>query len=191
MNHRLWLIFLSSVICYHTNMSAFYGEHTFVTLCEKSKQAYLITCKKTRAVYEKAKKHKKLVAGVAVYLVFECVGYAQVWDTPFRRLVTPARLLDEARVNIQGLTTQIANLTRAHQQTLEQQQRDHAQELEDQRLQVPQQQPEDLQKLQARCEELEKELRNREEKTKKIMKEFNVTSGLPFYGVKQTYTIDS
>ncbi len=197
MNHRLWLIFLSSIICYHASTTAFYGERTCATMCEKIKKAYLITYKKTGKVYDKAKKHKKLVAGVAVYLVFECAGYAQEWDTPFRRLITPARLLQQARANIQGLTTQIANLTRAHHQALEQQQSDYAQELEDQRLQAPQQQPEDLQELQTRCEELENQLQDLqarydgELRLKKRMQEvtqemINFNPSSPFYQKQST-----
>jgi len=136
MNHHFRLIFLCTSICYVTGIEATFGE----TLCKKTKKVYAIICKKTRALYETAKEHKKLIAGLSVYLAFEVYGYSQDWDTPLQRLLTPKKVVDNTQVHNHGHAAQIAQLTQAHQQKLQVQQRAY-------------------QELQQRCTELQNEVR--------------------------------
>ena len=103
-------------MCFYTGTDAVFGERTLDTVREKTKRAYMITRKKTRTVYEKIKKHKKLIIGIVTYLAFEGFGYAEGWDTPLRRLLRPKKLFDDANQTIQGHTAQVAKLTNAHQQ---------------------------------------------------------------------------
>lgn len=103
MNSRLQIIFLLSVMSYHTGMGARSDEHILAMAREKVKRVYRCTCEETRTVYEGLKKHKKLIIGIVAYLAFEGFGYSQGWDTPLRRLFMPKKSLDDALREYQEL----------------------------------------------------------------------------------------
>lgn len=168
LKYNLKLIFLCTIIGYSINIDATLSD----MVCEKAKQAYVVTCKKTRALYATIKEHKKLIAGLSVYVAFELVGYSHGWDTPLQRLLTPKKILDNTQVPDDRHAAQIAQLNRAHQQELEEQ-RQAYQELQ-QRSEEFQREIEQLtrdyeqelreerriyQESQQRCEDLQKQVR--------------------------------
>lgn len=110
---NLSIVFLVSIICWYTGTRAVFGERSSDAIGEQTKRSYQVTRKKTRTWYKEVKKHKRLVAGIITYLIFEGLGYYHTWDTPLRRLLTPKKLLDDI---IQAHAAQLAQLTNHHQQ---------------------------------------------------------------------------
>lgn len=66
----------------------------------KAHDAYEFTCEKARALYEKAKENKKLIAGAVAYLAYEAVGSYNGWYTPLRRLFVLPGQLDAANADL-------------------------------------------------------------------------------------------
>lgn len=174
MNSRIRTIFLCSMIGCQTGTKAFFGEHTLNNVCKKTKKIYQKACEKTRALCEKTKEHKKIVAGIAVYLAFEIVGYSQGWDTPLRRLFTPKKRLDDANATIQGHAAEIDRLATDHQQELQEQQ-DMYQKLEQQYQGLPKRNlPHKSPQEEFTCQELQKDNEGLKDRLQALEQELEV-----------------
>ena len=110
---KLSVIFLVSIIFCHTGVCAVFDDYNLDAVRKHTKRAYQITRRKTRTWYKAVKKHKRLVAAIVAYLVFEGFGYSQGWDTPLRRLLTPKKLLYDA---MQAHAAQIAQFTNDYEE---------------------------------------------------------------------------